>query len=194
MLEIVSEPDIENAAEAKAYLKALRLILQYAGVICNMEEGSFRADTNLSVRKKNASELGTRCELKNINSFKFISDAIEYEVERQINLIESGGKVRQETRLWDSKNRRSVPMRSKWPTIVFVLEPDLSLIKITQETVERVKAAMPEMPYSKFHRYMKEFGVSEYEADIITTDIEYTKYFEELIVSIQKNLRKLVFA
>ena len=189
LLEIVSEPDIESAAEAKAYLKALRLILQYAGVsTCNMEEGSFRADTNLSVRKKNASELGTRCELKNINSFKFISDAIEYEVDRQINLIENGGKVRQETRLWDSKNRRSIPMRSKegLADYRFCIEPDLSLIKIADETVQRVKAAMPEMPYDKFHRYIKEFGLSEYEADIITTDIAYTKYFEELMRAYSK--------
>lgn len=184
LLEIVSEPDIDGAAEAKAYLKALRLILQYAGVsTCNMEEGSFRADTNLSVRKQNSSELGTRCELKNINSFKFISDAIEYEAERQIQLVESGGKVRQETRLWDSKNRRSVPMRTKedLADYRYCVDPDLSLVKVSEETVDRIRSLMPESPYLKFHRYIKEFGVSEYEADIITTDILYTKYFEELM-------------
>lgn len=189
LLEIVSEPDIENAAEAKAYLKALRLILQYAGVSsCNMEEGSFRADTNLSVRKIDAQELGTRCELKNINSFKFISDAIEYEVDRQINLVESGGKVRQETRLWDSKNRRSIPMRSKegLADYRFCVDPDLSLVQVSQETVRQVKAALPEMPYSKFHRYIKEFGLSEYEADIITTDFDYTIYFEALMKAYPK--------
>lgn len=186
LLEIVSEPDIDGAAEAKAYLKALRLILQYAGVSsCNMEEGSFRADTNLSVREKDSSELGTRCELKNINSFKFISDAIEYEAERQIQLVESGGKVRQETRLWDSKNRRSIPMRTKedLADYRYCIDPDLSLVKVSDETVDRIRALMPEMPYVKFHRYIKEFGISEYEADIITSDILYTKYFEELMAA-----------
>lgn len=189
LLEIVSEPDLENAAETKAYLKALRLILQYAGVsTCNMEEGSFRADTNLSVRKKNSHELGTRCELKNINSFKFISDAIEYEAERQINLIDDGGKVRQETRLWDSKNRRSIPMRSKedLADYRYCVDPDLSLVQVSDEAVQQVKATMPEMPYSKFHRYIKEFGVSEYEADIITTDYAYTCYFEEMMQAYSK--------
>ncbi|MBI2352845.1 Asp-tRNA(Asn)/Glu-tRNA(Gln) amidotransferase subunit GatB [Candidatus Dependentiae bacterium] len=189
LLEIVSEPDIENAIEAKAYLKALRLILQYTQVsTCNMEEGSFRADTNLSVRKKNTKELGTRCELKNINSFKFISDAIEYEAERQIKLIESGGKIRQETRLWDSKNRRSMPMRSKeeLADYRYCIDPDLSLIEISPEVLDKVTTQMPELPYKKFHRYIKEFGMSEYEADIITSDISYTTYFEELMTAYPK--------
>src|SRR5690606_9997893 len=102
---------------------------------CNMEEGSFRADTNLSVRKKDARELGTRCELKNINSFKFISDAIGYEFERQIEVVESGGTVKQETRLWDSKNRRSLPMRSKenLADYRYCVDPDLSLIQVSDE-------------------------------------------------------------
>lgn len=184
LLEIVSEPDIEGQAEAKAYLKALRSIIQYTGVSdCNMEEGSFRADTNLSVRKKSSTKLGTRCELKNINSFKFISDAIEYEVDRQIKLIESGGKVRQETRLWDSKNRRSIPMRSKeeLADYRYCVDPDLSLVEVSSTVLDTITATMPEMPYVKFHRYIKDFGMSEYEADIITSDVEYAQYFEELM-------------
>lgn len=181
LIEIVSEPDIENAAEAKAYLKALRLIMQYAGISsCNMEEGSFRADTNLSVRKKTSSTLGTRCELKNINSFKFISDAIEYETERQILALESGQKIRQETRLWDSKNRKSLPMRSKedLADYRYCTDPDLALIKITDETLSSIAKNMPELPYDKFHRYMSQWQLSAYEADVIVSDVVYTKYFE----------------
>lgn len=184
LLEIVSEPDIDGPAQAKAYLKALRLILQYAGVSdCNMEEGSFRADTNLSVRKKDAKLLGTRCELKNINSFKFISDAIEYEAQRQITVLEQGGKIRQETRLWDSKNRKSIPMRSKedLADYRYCVDPDLSLIKILQDTVDVVAKVLPEMPYDRFHRYIKTFGLSEYEADIVVSDKEYVQYFESLM-------------
>ncbi len=184
LLEIVSEPDIDGPAQAKAYLKALRLILQYAGVSdCNMEEGSFRADTNLSVRKKDAKLLGTRCELKNINSFKFISDAIEYEAQRQITVLEQGGKIRQETRLWDSKNRKSIPMRSKedLADYRYCVDPDLSLIQILQDTVDAVAKVLPEMPYDRFHRYIKTFGLSEYEADIVVSDKEYAQYFESLM-------------
>jgi aspartyl-tRNA(Asn)/glutamyl-tRNA(Gln) amidotransferase subunit B len=181
LLEIVSEPDIENAEEAKAYLKAVRLIMQYLGVSdCNMEEGSFRADTNLSVRLKTSDKLGTRCELKNINSFKFIADAIEYEAERQINAIESGQRIIQETRLWDSKNRRSASMRSKeeLADYRYCTDPDLALVQVTPEKLEEVKKLMPEVPYDKYHRYIKDWNLSPYEADVVTTDIEYTKYFE----------------
>ncbi|MBP9764945.1 Asp-tRNA(Asn)/Glu-tRNA(Gln) amidotransferase subunit GatB [Candidatus Babeliales bacterium] len=181
LLEIVSEPDIENAAEAKAYLKALRLVMQYVGVSdCNMEEGSFRADTNVSVRKKDSQELGTRCELKNINSFKFISDAIEYEVERQITALESGQRIRQETRLWDSKNRRSISMRSKedLADYRYCTDPDLSLIQVTPQKLQETKTVMPELPYDKYHRYINQWGLTPYEADVVTADIESTRYFE----------------
>jgi len=184
LIEIVSEPDIENAQEAKAYLKALRLIMQYLGVsTCNMEEGSFRADTNLSVRKKTSPTLGTRCELKNINSFKFISDAIEYETERQIESLESGGKIRQETRLWDSKNRKSMPMRSKEESADyrFCPDPDLSLVEVSADALAAIQKDFPELPYAKYHRYMKEWSLSAYEADVITSDVEFTKYFEAVM-------------
>ncbi|MBI2344825.1 Asp-tRNA(Asn)/Glu-tRNA(Gln) amidotransferase subunit GatB [Candidatus Dependentiae bacterium] len=181
LLEIVSEPDIENAEEAKAYLKALRLIMQYLGVSdCNMEEGSFRADTNLSVRLRTNQTLGTRCELKNINSFKFISDAIEYEAERHIQAIESGERIRQETRLWDSKNRKSISMRSKedLADYRYCTDPDLALIRVTSEKLQQVKHGMPELAYDKYHRYIRVWGLSAYEADVVTSDIAFTKYFE----------------
>lgn len=181
LLEIVSEPDIENAEEAKAYLKALRLIMQYLGVSdCNMEEGSFRADTNLSIRLKTSETLGTRCELKNINSFKFIADAIEYEAERHIQVIESGQRIRQETRSWDSKNRKSASMRSKedLADYRYCTDPDLALIQVTPEKLQQVKSSMPELPYDKYHRYIKAWGLSAYEAEVITSDIAFTTYFE----------------
>lgn len=182
LLEVVSEPDIENAAEAKAYLKALRLIMQYLDVsTCNMEEGAFRADTNLSVRKKDSDTLGKRCELKNINSFKFISDAIEYEAQRQIEALEAGQRIRQETRLWDSKNRRSIPMRSKedLADYRYCTDPDLSLIQVSEQKKAIISEKMPEMPYDKFNRYMTQWGLSAYEADVITSEYLFTKYFEK---------------
>ncbi|MBP6869396.1 Asp-tRNA(Asn)/Glu-tRNA(Gln) amidotransferase subunit GatB [Candidatus Babeliales bacterium] len=184
LIEIVTEPDIDNAEEARAYLKALRTIMQYVKVsTCNMEEGSFRADTNLSVRLKTSEILGTRCELKNINSFKFIGDAIEYEAERQILAVMNNERIVQETRLWDSKNRVSVSMRKKegMADYRFFTDPDLALVKVTQEHLDELKAQFPEMPFAKYERYKQEFGLSDYEADIITTDLALTQYFEELM-------------
>lgn len=182
LLEIVTEPDIENAAEAKAYLKALRQIVQYLGICTgNMEEGAFRADTNLSVRKKDADKLGTRCEMKNINSFKFISDAIEYEAERHIMELESGNAIIQQTRLWDQKNRQTKPMRSKEEAADYRYfeDPDLSELHISHEKVESIRSAMPELPYEKFARYIKDFGVSEYEADVLIAEQPVAHYFEQ---------------
>ena len=184
LIEIVTEVDIFNAEQARAYLKALRTIMQYLGVsTCNMEEGSFRADTNISVRKKDSAELGTRCELKNINSFKFIGDAIEYEAERQILALMNGEKIIQQTRLWDSKNRKSMPMRSKegMADYRFFTDPDLALVKVTPEHLAQIETNLPEMPFPKYDRYKQEFGLSDYEAEIITLDISLTKYFDELM-------------
>jgi len=182
VLEIVSHPDISNAHEAKEYLKALRLIVQYVDICSgNMEEGAFRADTNVSVRKKGAARLGTRCELKNINSFKFIGDAIEYELERQINLLEDGKSVRQETRLWDTKEKKTILMRSKEEAADYRYfpEPDLPFIEIDQDWIERVRTGMPELPYHKMNRLMKEKGLSAYEADIIVSDLKLADYYEQ---------------
>jgi len=182
LLEIVSYPDLSSAYETKAYLKTLRAIVQYLNICTgNMEEGAFRADTNISVKKRDAKELGTKCELKNINSFKFIGDAIEYEIERQILLLERGQKVRQETRLWDTKNRKSVPMRSKEETADYRYfeEPDLPLVEINEEWISRIRAILPELPHQKFDRLMKEKNLSAYEAEIIVENLELADYFEK---------------
>ncbi len=182
LLEIVSYPDISSAEEVKAYLKALRATVLYLNICSgNMEEGAFRADTNISVRKKGATQFGTRVELKNINSFKFISDAIEYEIERQIELIESGGKVKQETRLWDTKNKETIMMRSKEEAADYryFADPDLPLIDIDQAWIERIKSQMPELPAVKFDRLIKEKGLTPYEADIIVDDLALANYYEK---------------
>ena len=181
LLEIVSHPDISSTYEVREYLKTLRSIVQYIGICTgNMEEGSFRADTNISVRKKGQTELGTKCELKNINSFKFISDATEYELERQIEILEAGGKIRSETRLWDSKAKTTITMRSKEETADyrFFQEPDLPIISISDERLTAAKLSMPELPLAKFERFTKELGLSEYEADILVEDIDLANYFD----------------
>lgn len=182
LLEIVTYPDISNSYEARAYLKELRLIVQYLGICTgNMEEGSFRADTNISIKKVGATKLGTRAELKNINSFKFISDAIEHEFERQVDIIESGGTVKQETRLWDTKNRKSVPMRSKEEAADYRYfpEPDLPVIEITENTIEEIKNNLPELPSQKFERLMSQKNLTSNEAEILIDDIELCNYFEK---------------
>jgi aspartyl-tRNA(Asn)/glutamyl-tRNA(Gln) amidotransferase subunit B len=182
LLEIVSNPDISSTHEIRAYLKSLRAIVQYLGICTgNMEEGSFRADTNISVRKKGQKEYGTKCELKNINSFKFISDATEYEIERQINLLEQGGRVRSETRLWDSKTKTTYCMRSKEETsdYGFFQEPDLPIIKLTQERINTLRQSMPELPNAKLDRFVQQMGLTEYEAEILVEDIDLANYFDE---------------
>jgi len=182
LLEIVSEPDISNSYQAKAYLKTLRSIVQYLNISTgNMEDGAFRADTNVSVRKKGALEYGTRCELKNINSFKYIGDAIEYEIERQIKLLEKGDLVAQETRLWDTKNKKTFSMRSKEEAADYryFQEPDLPLIEVNDEWIERIKHQLPELPHEKFERLGIQKGLSPYEAEILVDDIELANYFEQ---------------
>lgn len=180
LLEVVSHPDLSSAYETKEYLKHLRLIVQYLGISTgNMEEGSFRADTNISLRKK-GEPLGTRCELKNINSFKFIGDAIEYEIERQISLLEAGKKISQETRLWDSKNNVTRVMRSKEEAVDYryLSDPDLPIIELDKEFIDAVKAQMPELPFDRVKRYLQE-GLSEYEADILVQDIEVGNFYQQ---------------
>ena len=182
LLEIVSYPDIENAEEAKAYLKALRSIVQALGISTgNMEEGSFRADTNISVRKKDSSELGTRCELKNINSFKFIGDAIEYEIERQVELIEEGKKVTQQTLLWDTKNKVSQPMRSKEEAADYRYfpDPDLPIIEVSDTWIEEIRKNLPELPDHKLARLQNQYSLTKYEADILIEDKELADYYEQ---------------
>lgn len=182
LLEIVTEPDISSTYEARTYLKTLHSLVQYLGICSgNMEEGAFRGDTNISVRKKGEKELGVRCELKNINSFKFISDAIEYEIERHISTIEKGEKLYQETRLWDTKNKKTVAMRSKEVAADyrFFPDPDLPLISIDDEWISRIRKMLPELPQEKHARFVAEFGLSSYEADILVEDKSLANYFEK---------------
>ncbi len=182
LLEIVSEPEISSAYEVKAYLKALRALVQYLRICTgNMQDGAFRADTNISVRKKGATKLGTKCELKNINSFKFIGDAIEYEIERQIGMLEQGGKVLQETRLWNTKTHETEVMRTKEEAADyrFFQDPDLPLIEINNELVVRIQKLLPELPDQKFERFCEKMGLSAYEAEILVEDIELANYFDQ---------------
>jgi aspartyl-tRNA(Asn)/glutamyl-tRNA(Gln) amidotransferase subunit B len=182
LLEIVTHPDISSTYEAKAYLRALRLIVQYLGICSgNMEEGALRADTNVSVRKKGEAKLGTRTELKNINSFKFIGDAVEHEIERQIQLLESGQKVRQETRLWDTKNKKTIMMRSKEEAADYryFQDPDLPVLEVSSSMIDTVKQTMPELPHDRFERYVSQNGLTPYEAEILVDDLELSNYYEQ---------------
>ncbi|MGC8554590.1 MAG: Asp-tRNA(Asn)/Glu-tRNA(Gln) amidotransferase subunit GatB [Candidatus Acidulodesulfobacterium sp.] len=184
LVEIVSEPDISSAAEAAAYLKALREILVYLGVSDgNMEEGSFRCDANVSVRRKGNHQLGTRAEVKNVNSFKFVEKAIEYEIERQIDLILSGGKVIQETRLYDSKENLTRSMRGKEEAhdYRYFEEPDLPPLVLSDEFINEIKNSITELPAEKRRRYVSEYKLTDYDAEVLTQDKEIADYFENLI-------------
>lgn len=181
LLEIVSEPDLSTAHDTKAYLKSLRAIVQYLGICSgNMEEGAFRADTNISVRKKGDPKLGTKCEMKNINSFKFIADAVDYEIERQINVLEDGGIIKQETRLWDSVRNRTVVMRTKEGATDyrFFEDPDLPLVQLDEQWIATIKNNMPELPHEKFERFCG-LGLSAYEATILVDDAALADYFDK---------------
>lgn len=182
LLEIVSEPDLRTAEEAVAYLKELRQILLYLG-ICdgNMEEGSFRCDANVSVRKVGETKFGTKTELKNINSFRFIQRAIEYEIERQIDIIESGGRVVQETRLFDSSKGITISMRSKEEAhdYRYFPDPDLMPVILDDKFIDNVKAKLPEIPYDKRKRFISQYNIPEYDVEIITTDRDIADFFEK---------------
>ncbi|MHB1949696.1 MAG: Asp-tRNA(Asn)/Glu-tRNA(Gln) amidotransferase subunit GatB [Gammaproteobacteria bacterium] len=183
LLEIVSEPDMRSAKEAVAYLKALHSLVVYLGVCDgNMQEGSFRCDANVSVRRKGA-PLGTRTELKNINSFRFVERAINYEVERQIALIESGGKVVQETRLYDPNKNETRSMRSKEEAhdYRYFPDPDLLPLIITDEEIEHIRANLPELPQQKRQRFMDQFGLSIYDATVLVSTRDMANYFESVV-------------
>ena len=182
LIEIVSEPDMRSAEEVIAYLETLKMTIQYLGASdCKMQEGSMRADVNLSVREVGATEFGTRTEMKNLNSFKAIARAIEAERERQIDLIESGEKVVQETRRWDDNKAFSYPMRSKEDAqdYRYFPEPDLVPIIIDDEWIDRVKASQPEFRNAKKARYIEELGLPEYDADILTGSKKLADIFEQ---------------
>ena len=184
LLEIVSEPDFRSAEEVIDYLSKLRAILQYTGVSdCKMQEGSLRADVNLSVRPKGQAEFGTRTEMKNLNSFHAIERAIAYEAQRQIELLEDGEKVVQETRRWDDNKGYSYAMRSKEDAqdYKYFPEPDLPPIEISDEQIKEIKSTMPELPEEKRERYLNELGLPEYDTGIITGDIALVKFFESTL-------------
>ena len=181
LIEIVSEPDMRSADEVIAYLEKLRLIIQYLGASdCKLQEGSMRADVNLSVREVGAEEFGTRTEMKNLNSFKAIKRAIEGEMERQIDLIEAGEKVVQETRRWDDTKGASYAMRSKEDAqdYRYFPEPDLVPIVISDDWIEKIRAQQPELRTEKLERYKKEFDIPEYDAEIITESKHMADLFE----------------
>ena len=184
LLEIVSEPDFRSADEVLQYLEKLRAILQYIGVSdCKMQEGSLRADINLSVRKKGEEKFGVRTEMKNMNSFKAIGRAIEYEAQRQIELLEDGGTVVQETRRWDDNKGVSTAMRSKEDAqdYKYFPEPDIPPIEISDGYIENVKNNLPELPEEKKQRYMTELGLPEYDTNIITGSVYFVRLFERTV-------------
>jgi aspartyl-tRNA(Asn)/glutamyl-tRNA(Gln) amidotransferase subunit B len=181
LLEIVSEPDLRSAKEAVAYMKKIHSLVRYLG-ICdgNMQEGSFRCDANVSIRRKGADKLGTRAELKNINSFRFVERAINYEVERQIDILESGGKVIQETRLYDADKHETRSMRSKEEAMDYRYfpDPDLLPLVISEADIDAVRKTLPELPDAKKTRFENEFGLGAYDAGILAGDREVANYFE----------------
>ncbi len=181
LLEIVSEPDMRSAKEAVAYMKKIHSLVRYLG-ICdgNMQEGSFRCDANVSVRHKGADKLGTRAELKNINSFRFVERAINYEVERQIDILESGGKVVQETRLYDADKHETRSMRSKEEAMDYRYfpDPDLLPLMISEADIDAVRKTLPELPDAKKTRFENDLGLSSYSAGALASDRELADYFE----------------
>ena len=184
LLEIVSEPEINTPQEAVAYLKSIHSIIRYLEISDgNMAEGSMRCDANVSVRKKGDTKLGTRTETKNVNSFRFVEKAIQYEIDRQINALESGNQITQETRLYDSQANTTRPMRSKEfaNDYRYFPEPDLLPINLEKEFIEEVMATMPEMPTQKKIRFVSEFNLSEYDADLLAADKDLANFFEAVV-------------
>ena len=182
LIEIVSEPDLRSTDEVDRYLKKLKSILEYIEVSdCKMQEGSLRADVNVSVRKKGAKEFGTRTEMKNMNSFRSITRAIEYEAERQVEILEKGGKIDQETLRWDEVSGKTFSMRNKEEAqdYRYFPEPDLAIIKISDKMIEDIKKTLPEMPESRRERYIKEFKLPEYDSNILTSSKYLSDMFEE---------------
>lgn len=184
LLEIVSEPDIASAEEAVEYVEKLRAVLQFCGVSdCKMQEGSLRADVNVSVMPKGATEYGTRTEMKNINSFKAIQNAVKAEAQRQIELIEDGEKVVQETRRWDDSKGTSYAMRSKEDAqdYKYFPEPDLPPIELSNDYIQNIKDTLPELPEAKKARYVDEYGLTDYDAKILCSDKAFAHLFDKTV-------------
>ncbi|MGD0013763.1 MAG: Asp-tRNA(Asn)/Glu-tRNA(Gln) amidotransferase subunit GatB, partial [Bryobacteraceae bacterium] len=186
LIEIVSEPDMHSPDEAYAYLTELKLLMQYVEASsCDMEKGHLRCDANVSVRPHGQEKLGTRAEVKNLNSFRFLRMALEYEIGRQVALIESGGQVEQETRLFDPDTGETVGMRSKEHAhdYRYFPEPDLAPLKISEAWRQRVRAQMPELPGEKRLRFVEKYGLREYDAQVLTSTREMSEYFERAAVA-----------
>src|SRR5262245_32857683 len=182
LMEIVSKPDLRSSEEAAAYLKKLRAILRYLGTCDgNMEEGSMRADVNVSVRKPGG-ELGTRCEIKNVNSMRFVAAAVEYEARRQIDIIEGGGKINQETRLFDSKKGETRSMRSKEEAhdYRYFPDPDLLPLELQDAWIERIRGSLPELPDDKKDRFMRDYGLNAYDAGVLVAERESAEFYEQV--------------
>ena len=184
LMEIVSKPDLRSPDEVNAYVKKLRSIMRYLGTCDgNMQEGSLRADVNVSVRRKGTKEFGTRCEIKNVNSIKFMQMAIEYEANRQVDLIEDGQSIDQETRLFDTKKNETRSMRSKEDAhdYRYFPDPDLLPLEVSDDFIEKLKLEIPELPDEKKKRFIEKFKLSPYEATILVSDNETSNYFENVI-------------
>ena len=183
LMEIVSKPDLRSPEEVAEYIKKLRSIMRYLGTCDgNMEEGSLRADVNVSVRKVGSKDFGTRCEIKNVNSIKFMQQAIQYEAKRQIELLEEGKKIDQETRLFDTKKNETRPMRSKEDAhdYRYFPDPDLPPLKFDQSFVDGIKKKLPELPDDKKERLIKDYKLSSYEAGVLISDKDTSDYFEDI--------------
>jgi len=190
LIEIVSEPDMRSAKEAVAYLKKIHTLVQYLE-ICdgNMQEGSFRCDANVSVRRMGAEKLGTRCEIKNLNSFRFIEKAINYEVARQIEIIEAGGSIRQETRLFDPDKGETRTLRTKEEANDYRYFPDPDLLPVVFDAafIDAIRETLPELPDEKAARYQRDYGLSEYDAGVLTTSRELGAYYESVVLKLKDN-------
>ena len=184
LVEIVSGPDIRSPEEAGDYLRKLRAILQYLDICTgNMEEGSFRCDANVSVRPKGQKEFGTRAEVKNMNSFRHVEKALEYEIKRQISILEEGGEIIQETRLWDANEGITVAMRSKEEAhdYRYFPDPDLVPLRVDENWIEEARKGLPELPGQKKERFVKDYKIPEYDADILTSTKAMANYYEECV-------------
>lgn len=182
LLEIVTGPDLRSAQEAAEYARMLRIILRYVDACDgNLEEGSLRCDCNVSVRKKGSETLGTRVEIKNINSFRFIEKAIQFEIDRQIDSLESGSRIIQETRLWDSDKNRTFTMRTKEDAqdYRYFPDPDLPTLHLSEDEVDRIRKSLPELPAQKKRRFSEDLGLSEQDCDFLTSEKEVAEFFEE---------------
>jgi len=191
LMEIVSKPDLRSPEEVNFYIKKLRSIMRYIGTCDgNMQEGSLRADVNVSVRKLGDNNFGTRCEIKNVNSIRFMEMAIEYEAKRQVDLLESGKKVDQETRLFDTKKNTTRSMRSKEDAhdYRYFPDPDLLPLNLDKNLIDKLKKELPELPDQKKDRFMKEHNLSSYEANILVSEKEISEYYEEVIKDCDKKL------